>query len=184
VIGGLLLIPSVGHGQTLEEFQGVVEKLSAKSPAGGPKKNASAAVFVFFRKSKKLCWIADGKLASVDIVPTRETDDTKEGGPTPVGEYLIGKRFQHEKHKIDWCKLYPRMEDNSGYHGYTAKTKTGRSAMGLHPGSVSLGCVTVKSTESPYDSAGAWKVVRQQLDTGKLTYKSDDYSGFLYVEDK
>src|SRR5262245_841082 len=142
---GVLLSPSTSQAQSLTEFNAVVAKYSAKSPAGGPKANPTAAVFVFFRKSKKLCWVDGGKLMSVEIVPTREPDDKKQGGPTPAGEYLIGKRIKHAKHLIDWYKLYPRIEDNSGYYGYTAKTKTGRFAMGLHPGSVSLGCVTIKS---------------------------------------
>jgi hypothetical protein len=168
----------------LAEFNAVVTKYSANSPAGGPTKNQDAVVFVFLRVSKKLCWVAGGKVDSVEIQPTNETDDTKQGGPTPVGEYLIGKRFTHEKHKIDWYKLYPRIEDNSGFYGYTAKTKAGRSAMGLHPGAVSLGCVTVKSSENPYDKAEAWKLVRMKLDSSKLKYKSDDFSGLLYVDDK
>jgi len=54
--------------------------------------------------------------------------------------------------------------------------------MGLHPGSVSLGCVTVKSTNTPYDTSEAWKSVRNKLDSSQLTYRDDDFSGFLYVE--
>ncbi|WP_439628613.1 tlde1 domain-containing protein [Gemmata sp.] len=181
---GLFLHSSVSHAQTLQEFNAVVEKHSAKSPAGGPKNNPTAAVFVFLRASKKLCWVADGKVMSVEVVSTKETNDTKEGGPTPAGEYLIGKRFKHDKHNIDWYKLYPRIEDNSGYYGYTAKTKTGRFAMGLHPGGVSEGCVTVKSADTPYDKADAWKSIQGKLDTSKLTYKKDDFTGLLYVEDK
>jgi len=181
---GITLPVPAGKAQTLDEFNAVVDKLSAKSPAGGPKGNPKAAVFVFIRTSKKLCWVADGKVVSADIVPPRETNDTKEGGPTPVGEYLIGTRYTHDKHKIDWYKLYLRIEDDSGYYGYTAKTKTGRFAMGLHPGSVSLGCVTVKSADNPYDKSEIWRAVRNKLDSSKLTYKNDDFSGLLYVVDK
>jgi hypothetical protein len=181
---GVTMQPSVGEAQTLVDFNAVVEKLSANSPAGGPNSNPAAAVFVFFRKSKKLCWVADGKVVSVAIVPTKELDDTKAGGPTPVGEYLIGRRFKHDKHKIDWYRLYPRIENNSGYYGYTAKTKTGRFAMGLHPGAVSLGCVTVRSTKVPYDRSDVWNSVRQELDSSNLRYKNDGFSGFLYVVDK
>ena len=186
VVASSLAIPSMPRAgaQTLDEFNDAVKKHSDKSPAGGPSKNADAAVLVLFRKSHKLCWIADRKLVCVEIKPTDETDDTKQGGPTPFGEYLIGMRFKHDDHKIDWYKLYPRIEDNSGYYGYTAKTKTGRFAMGLHPGSVSLGCVTVKSSDTPYDKSDIWKTVRDKLDASKLKYKSDDFTGFLYVEDK
>lgn len=180
----VVLYPSEGAAQTLDEFNAVVTKYSVKSPAGGPKNNPKAAVLVFFRKTKKLCWIADGKVISVDIKPTQQTDDTKQNGPTPAGEYLIGKRFTHEEHKIDWYKLYPRIEDNSGYYGYLATTKTGRFAMGLHPGSLSLGCVTVESTEMPYDKSATWKTVRNKLDSSNLVYKRDTFSGLLYVEDK
>jgi hypothetical protein len=180
----IALLQSETSGQTVEEFNAVVDRLSANSPSGGPKNNPKAAVLVFLRKSKKLCWIADGKLMAVDIQPTSEPDDTKQGGPTPVGEYLIGKRFKHDKHKIDWYKLYPRMEDSAGYYGYTAKTKTGRFAMGLHPGSVSEGCVTVKSMATPYDEAEVWKPVRQKLDASNLDYKNDTFSGLLYVDEK
>jgi hypothetical protein len=184
VSGVAILSPAEGTAQTLDEFNAVVTKYSADSPAGGPGKNQNAAVFVFLRASKKLCWVTDGKVVSVEIQPTKESDDTKQGGPTPVGEYLIGQRFNHEKHKIDWYKLYPRIEDNSGYYGYTAKTKAGRFAMGLHPGATSLGCVTVKSTDNPYDKAEAWKSVRGKLDSSKLKYKNDDFTGLLYVEEK
>lgn len=184
VSGVAALFPTQGNAQTVDEFNAVVAKLSANSPSGGPSKNPDAAVFVLFRASKKLCWVADGKVVSVEVQPTEETDDTKPGGPTPVGEYLIGKRYTHDDHKIDWYKLYPRIEDNSGYYGYTAKTKTGRFAMGLHPGARSLGCATVKSSEKPYDSSEKWKLVRGKLDSSKLVYKKDDFSGFLYVADK
>jgi hypothetical protein len=120
---------------------------------------------------------------SVDIVLPRETDDRKQGGPTPVGEYLIGRRIQHPTHKIDWYQLYPRMEDKWGYYGYTERSKTGRFAMGLHPGSVSLGCVTVKSTDTPYDKSEIWRSVQKKLDASMLTTKGA-FTGFLYVVDK
>jgi hypothetical protein len=181
---GALFSPSTSQAQTVTEFNAVVAKYSVKSPAGGPKANPTAAVFVFIRKSKKLCWVEGGKLMSVEVVPTVQPDDKKPNGPTPPGEYLIGKRIKHAKLLIDWYKLYPRIEDNSGYYGYTAKTKTGRFAMGLHPGSVSLGCVTVKSSTKPYDVSTVWKPVRTKLDSSNLTYKKDTFSGLLYVEDK
>ena len=51
--------------------------------------------------------------------------------------------------------------------------------MGLHPGSRSLGCATVKSTSTPYDKSADWKKLRAYLDQGKLTYKNDSFRGFF-----
>src|SRR5436305_10980886 len=149
VFTGLTL---TANAQSLDDFKAAIAQYEKMSPAGGPSKNPKAAVLVLFRKSEKIGWVVDGKLVAADVVSPREKDDTKEGGLTPVGEFLIGKNYKHPDHKIDWHKLYPRMEDNTGYYGYTAKTKTGRFAMGLHPGSISLGCVTIKSSKQPYDA--------------------------------
>ena len=178
------LSPSTANAQTLQEFNEIVRKYSAGSPAGGPSKNPDAAVFVFLRESNKLCWVENGNVSLVEIKPTKEKNDTKQKGPTPLGEFLIGQRFTHGEHKIDWYKLYPRIEDKTGYYGYTAKTKTGRFAMGLHPGAVSHGCVTVKSNSDPYDEAEGWKLIRKKLDSATLTYKGDSFSGLLYVENR
>ncbi|MBX7135140.1 MAG: DUF2778 domain-containing protein [Fimbriimonadaceae bacterium] len=183
-VGVNISCPSMCAAQTIEEFNAVVTEQSKNSPAGGPAKNPNAVVLVYLRASKKLCWVADGKVVSVETVSPRVTDDKKEKGPTPVGEYLIGTRFKNATYHIDWYKLYPRIEDNSGYYGYTTSTKTGRDRMGLHPGSISEGCVTVKSSVMPYDTSEVWKVVRSKLDSGKLSYKNDDFNGLLYVVDK
>jgi hypothetical protein len=56
VLCGVGLLPTVVNAQTLQEFNSVVERLSANSPALGPRSNPMAAVFVSFRASKKLCW--------------------------------------------------------------------------------------------------------------------------------
>ena len=112
--------------------------------------------------------------------PTAETRDDQDGGPTPRGEYLIGKRYTHKKHKIDWYNLYPKKEDNSGYYPHDKPTQTGRSHMGLHPGTVSLGCVTVKAPL--YNDDPCWKKIRKVVDSGTMWYRGWDYSGFLYVK--
>ncbi|CAH3018633.1 unnamed protein product, partial [Porites evermanni] len=53
----------------------------------------------------------------------RERNDRRYGGPTPRGEYLIGNRYTNPRYNIDWYNLYPKKEDNSGYYGYTQRTK-------------------------------------------------------------
>ena len=111
--------------------------------------------------------------------PPKEARDDKQGGPTPLGEYLIGNRYKHRRHNIDWYNLYPKKEDNSGYYGYTQPTKKGRFAMGLHPGKVSLGCVTVKAPT--YDNDPCWQKIRKVIDAGNMNYRGSTYSGFLYV---
>ena len=47
--------------------------------------------------------------------------------------------------------------------------------MGLHPGSLSLGCVTVR------DEDNCWELTSNALGSGSMTYKGSGYSGFLYV---
>lgn len=179
----VLQIPTNANAQTVKDFQSAISKHEKYSPAGGASKNPKAAVLVLFRKSQKLGIVRAGKLKTVVVVSPAETDDTKNGGPTPVGEYLIGMRRKHPDQKIDWYNLYPRIEDNSGYYGYSAETKKGRSAMGLHPGKISLGCATVRSDKDPYDSDPNWESIRAVVDSGELKYKNDDFRGFLYVVD-
>jgi len=111
--------------------------------------------------------------------PPRERRDDRYGGPTPRGEYLIGKRYTNPQYNIDWYNLYPKKEDNSGYYGYTQRTRTGRYAMGLHPGRVSLGCVTVKAPT--YNRDACWQRIRRVIDSGNMYYRGSSYSGFLYV---
>jgi len=149
------------------------------SPAGGLKKNRNAVVCTHFRATKKLtCKKGDTQVTCPTEPPMQPRDD-KQGGPTPFGEYLIGKRRKHPRHKIDWYNLYPLKEDNSGYYGYTQPTKTGRFAMGLHPGKVSLGCVTVKAPT--YDKDPCWQRIRKVIDASNMNYRGSAYSGFLYV---
>lgn len=110
--------------------------------------------------------------------PPVEKSEYISEGPTPLGEYLIGKKYTHPTHRIDWYRLYPKKEDNSGYYSYTQPTQNGRYAMGLHPGSVSLGCVTVITSTSDR----CWQRIRRVIDSGNMRYRRSDYSGFLYVK--
>ena len=121
-----------------------------------------------------------GNWVTCTTQPPSEPRDDKYGGPTPRGEYLIGKRYTHPSHRIDWYNLYPKKEDNSGYYGYTQPTQKGRYAMGLHPGTVSLGCVTVKAPL--YNNDPCWKKIRKVIDSGSMWYRGSGYSGFLYVK--
>ena len=111
--------------------------------------------------------------------PTAERRDDRFGGATPLGEYLIGKRYAHQPHNVDWYKLYPKKEDNCGYYRYDQPNKKGRSAMALHPGRDSLGCVTVKAPN--YNNDPCWQKIRAIIDGGNMLYRRSGYSGFLYV---
>ena len=111
--------------------------------------------------------------------PPRERNDRRYGGPTPRGEYLIGNRYTNSRYNIDWYNLYPKKEDSSGYYGYTQRTRTGRYAMGLHPGRTSLGCVTVRAPT--YNSDACWQRIRRVIDSGNMYYRGSSYSGFLFV---
>ena len=107
------------------------------------------------------------------VSPT-ETRDDRFGGPTPLGEYLIGKRYRHSRLNIDWYNLYPKKENNPGYYGYYQRTRKGRYAMGLHPGTRSLGCVTVVKS--------CWPSIRSVVDSGNQPYCGSCYSGYLFVK--
>lgn len=117
--------------------------------------------------------------ATCPTQPPNERRDDRFGGPTPLGEYLIGKRYPHGIRRIDWYNLYPKKEDNSGYYGYRQPTRKGRYALGLHPGMISLGCVTVRAPT--YNSDTCWQRIRRVIDSGNMNYRGSSFSGFLYV---
>ena len=118
-----------------------------------------------------------GPEATCTTQPTKEARDDLPEGPTPRGEYLIGK---HRLNKgIDWYNLYPKKEDNSGYYGYWDYTANRRNTMGLHPGQTSLGCVTVYA--SSYNDR-CWKKIRKVVNSGDMEYRGYHYSGFMYVK--
>ena len=165
-----------------DDFTTIPAQYATNSPSGGPSGNSGAVVLISYRISKKLGWKVGNTVHEANIVSPVITDDTQTNGPTPVNEYLIGQRYTHGVHNIDWYKLYPRKEDNSGYYPYDQATATGRFSMGLHPGAVSLGCVTVDSAgASPYDSNQTWVSLRNHVDGGAFTYNGSSFVGFLYV---
>lgn len=146
---------------------------SGSSPAGGPSRNPNAVVCTSYRSSNYITCKKGGSSVTCTTQPPTETRDDRYGGPTPRGEYLIGERYTHSM-GIDWYNLYPKKEDNSGYYGYTQRTQKGRNTMGLHPGTRSLGCVTVKKT--------CWQKIRSVIESGSMQYRGSGYSGFLYVK--
>ena len=140
---------NVGNAQTTSDFKTIPKKFAAKSPAGGTANHGKAGVLIMYRKSNKLAWVdANGKLQSLALQPTTERDDKKFGGPTPLGEYLIGQRFTNKG--TDWYRLYLKKEDSTGYYPYSKNSpnKNGRSTFGLHPGTLSLGCITVHAADA------------------------------------
>ncbi|XP_068698314.1 uncharacterized protein [Montipora foliosa] len=149
------------------------------SPAGGPRRNRNAVVCTSYRNRNTLTCRKGRDSATCRTQAPRETRDDRFGGPTPRGEYLIGKRYTNPQYRIDWYNLYPKKEDNSGYYGYTQRTRKGRYAMGLHPGTTSLGCVTVRAPT--YNSDPCWQRIRRVIDNGNMNYRRSSYSGFLYV---
>jgi hypothetical protein len=165
-----------------DDFDTVPAQYSANNPSGGPSGNPNAIVVISMRASKKLKWKSNGVVTMVDLIAPAITNDAQTNGPTPINEYLIGQRYTHATHNIDWYKLYPRKEDNSGYYPYDSPTQTGRKQMGLHPGSTSLGCVTVDRAQAqPYDSNPQWIALRTYVDSGSMTYNGTGFCGFLYV---
>ena len=74
---------------------------------------------------------------------------------------------QHETHEIDWCNMHE--ENGSGFNGYfqsllnTAISGSRREGIALHPGSISHGCITVKTAE--------WSKVRDVItQEGTISY--------------
>ena len=51
--------------------------------------------------------------------------------------------------------------------------------MGLHPGKVSLGCVTVLAPN--YNRDVCWQKMRNVIDKGNMSYRRSNYSGYLFV---
>lgn len=70
---------------------------------------------------------------------------------------------------IDWFNLLPKKKNLSGYYEYYEKDDHGRSHMGLHPGRISNGCVTVEvKDENPrrYNDDWCWKQIRKIVENG------------------
>ena len=57
--------------------------------------------------------------------------------------------------------------------------------MGLHPGLLSEGCVTVKVRDgtpmSEYNNDNCWQKMRRVIDSGDMTYNRSKFSGYLFV---
>lgn len=168
-----------------DDFLIIPERFSNNSPSGGPTGHPGAVVLIAYRAAGIVRWKQGGDTHDAATIQPVETDDTKEGGPTPLGEYLIGERYVHEQLNRDWYRLYPRKEDSSGYYPYTARTQTDRDRMGLHPGSISEGCTTIAvpgaTSGAEASSHPNWLKVRDYLETGSMTYRGSSYKGFLYV---
>ena len=65
------------------------------------------------------------------------------GGKLPTGYYRIGTFYHNDG--VPWFNLYPRRSAGGYWDYYTRASDIGcRSAFGLHPGTISHGCITVK----------------------------------------
>ena len=67
-----------------------------------------------------------------------------QGGKLPKGSYRIGTFYLHGRARTPWFNLYPKRSAGGYWDYYTKASELGcRGGFGLHPGSVSLGCITV-----------------------------------------
>lgn len=68
------------------------------------------------------------------------------GGKLPVGYYRIGNFYHHGSARTPWFNLY-KQRPAGGYWDYYTKIpdESCRGGFGLHPGTVSLGCITTTS---------------------------------------
>ena len=68
-----------------------------------------------------------------------------QGGKLPTGYYRIGTFYLHGNARTPWFNLYRRRSAGGYWDYYTRASDIGcRGGFGLHPGTVSLGCITVK----------------------------------------
>ncbi|CAF4788347.1 unnamed protein product, partial [Rotaria sp. Silwood1] len=79
------------------------------------------------------------------------TDDT------PIGYYKLGAvEFNQGKNK-NWVNLYPRKKNGNDYWDYYCENPdTRRSKIALHPGSRSMGCISVPD-------ANCWSALEKLL---------------------
>lgn len=62
----------------------------------------------------------------------------------PAKTYLIETMRIHTELNREWFNLNPKKSTSSGYWDYySVDPDTGRSTIGLHPGTISHGCVTI-----------------------------------------
>ena len=118
--------------------------------------------------------------------------EDQENGPIPQGPYLIGDGANHGHHANlgtwYWFKLYP-WPNQKDPQDYLIINGVRRSGFYLHPGTVSDGCVTVKSDVGKrgleglyYPSSAAYDTIRKLLDDTKpRVVNGQTYRGVLYV---
>jgi hypothetical protein len=90
------------------------------------------------------CHLGDDWVSCPIVCPSQK-DFKKELGPTPPGTYKIDKRRIHPRHQCGWYNLCAYSGSGCKFGGYNEghPKYPGRDSMGLHPGTVSQGCVTV-----------------------------------------
>lgn len=130
-----------------------------KKPKTTPTTPSPKSRCVYYRERLRLhCYSTSGRFAACATKKPSVSSSTQRGGPPPRGEYLIGKIYQHMGR--DWYNLYPKKRSSNAYWDYYYKSPdTGRSHIALHPGTVTLGCVTVTSNS-------CWNLIRDRVNTG------------------
>lgn len=102
-----------------------------------------------------LCWVSYSGLSitchlgddwvSCKIVCPEQKDYKKKKGPTPPGTYKIDKYRVHPTHGCGWYNLCPYSGKKCKFRTYAQGHKDhDRTHLGLHPGTVSWGCLTVE----------------------------------------
>lgn len=142
----------------------------------------SNAVYVsYHRRSHRFEF--DGNAVQT-VVPTGRSD-TEDKGPLPVARYLIDTYRVHKK--IGWFNLHAPLENGKGYYGFGDRWFTyrnRRNGFGLHPGTVSWGCVTISGSKDSEE----WRAVKNYVSAGTLTYLGNNgkvqfFCGYLTVVD-
>ncbi|XP_028391133.1 uncharacterized protein LOC114515993 [Dendronephthya gigantea] len=108
--------------------------------------NSNLVLCIQFKNSDCLHCKANGNYAKCDTKRAQTNDPADKYGPAPNGRYAIGSVYKHSKHGISWANLYPKKQHNNGWWDYYRSNPDvpgSRSHIGLHPGRLSQGCVTV-----------------------------------------
>lgn len=99
-----------------------------------------------FKNSNCLHCKANGNYLKCDTQPALNSDPAANKGPAPDGLYAIGPVYTNPQHSKPWANLYPRKKAGKGWWDYyrgNPDVPGSRKYIGLHPGKVSWGCVTV-----------------------------------------
>jgi len=142
------------------------------------------AVYVSYHRRSHRFVFGENTVRTVEPSERLETD---ENGPLPVTHYLIDICRVHERIGIEWFNLHAPLEDGTGYYGYGDHWHTQRkrrNGFGLHPGTLSNGCVTISGS---YDS-DEWRAVKNYVSAGTLIYQGKNgrvqtFCGYLIVVD-